>query len=182
VPEDAVPQLTARQHAGAPLSASVLDRAGATVLAQGALLTLDNQIDVATGTLKAKARFANASGALLANQFVNIRLLVDTVHNAIIVPASAIRHGPNGDFVWILSAAHTAQMRVVTVGPAIGERASIAHGVAPGETVITEGGDNLRPGAPVSLPGHPAAQRGGAANGGHHQGRHQSSGGASAAP
>ncbi len=157
VPEDDLPRIMQRQATGATLNATVLDRAGGTTLAQGALSTLDNVIDASTGTMRAKARFRNAGGALVANQFVNIRLLVDTMHNAVIVPAAAVRQGPNGPFVWILGPGNTAQMRNVTTGPAVGEQASITQGVSAGETVITEGGDNLRPGAQVSLPGHPAA-------------------------
>src|SRR5262249_23300837 len=116
VPEDELPQVMQRQQSGAVLPATVLDRSGASTLAQGQLLTVDNVIDASTGTIRAKARFRNANGALVANQFVNVTLLVDTLHGAVIVPASAVRQGPNGPFVWILGPNNTAQMRSVTVG------------------------------------------------------------------
>lgn len=161
IPQDQIAPIIARQQGGTPLNVSALARDGQTVLAQGQLLSLDDVIDVSTGTLKAKARFANAQGALLANQFIVVDLLVDTLHDAMIVPASAIRHGPDGDFVWVVAPDKSAEMRSVSVGPADGERASIARGLRVGEVVVTEGGDNLRAGSPVSLPGSPAATRSG---------------------
>jgi multidrug efflux system membrane fusion protein len=171
VPEDELPQVMQRQASGAVLAATVLDRSGANVLARGQLSTLDNVIDASTGTIRAKARFRNAGGALIANQFVNIQLLVDTLRNAVIVPAASVRQGPNGPFVWILGPGNRALMRNVTVGPAVGEQASISNGVQVGETVITEGGDDLRPGAQVSLPGHPASGHGGGRGGSRGGGR-----------
>jgi len=102
IPEDQVPTITARMRTGAVLPVTALDRTGGQALAQGRLSTLDNQIDVTTGTVKAKAAFANPAGALFPQQFVNARVLVDTLTNAVVIPASAIRHGPQGDFVWIL--------------------------------------------------------------------------------
>ncbi len=170
VPEDNLTQIMQRQTSGAVLNATVLDRSGAATLAQGQLMTVDNVIDASTGTMRAKARVRNASGVLVANQFVNVRLLVDMLHNAVIVPAAAVRQGPNGAFVWILGSNNTAVMRNVTVGPALGEQQAITQGVRAGETVITEGGDNLRPGSQVSLPGHPAA--GGHGGAGGHSGQH----------
>ena len=167
LPEDNVPRITARMASGAVLPVTAFDRTGATQLAAGTLSTLDNQIDVATGTVKAKARFANGTGSLFPNQFVNTRLLVDTLKDAVIVPASAVRHGSQGDYVYILEDDHTASVRQVKVGPAQGERASIASGVQVGETVITEGGDKLRDGSTVVLAGDkPQATGGGGGWGG----------------
>ncbi|HEX4096810.1 MAG TPA: efflux RND transporter periplasmic adaptor subunit, partial [Caulobacteraceae bacterium] len=102
VSEDQLPTIAERVRAGAVLPASALDKPGGQTLAQGRLLTLDNQIDSTTGTVKAKARFENASGVLFPQQFVNIELLVNTLKNAVIVPASSIRHGPSGDYVWLM--------------------------------------------------------------------------------
>lgn len=183
VPEDNLTQIMQRQASGATLNATILDREGATALARGQLMTVDNVIDASTGTMRAKARVRNASGVLIANQFVNVRLLVDTLHNAVIVPAAAVRQGPNGPFVWILGLNNTAVMRNVTVGPAVGEQASIASGVQAGETVITEGGDNLRPGSQVSLPGHhpPTAGGPGGRSAGQGPGQHRRGGGSSGA-
>ena len=153
LPEDQLPTVAQRMHSGAVLPVSALDRAGGQTLAQGRLLTLDNQIDSTTGTVKAKARFSNTGGTLFPQQFVNVQLLVNTLTQAVIVPASSIRHGPNGDFVWLMKPDHTAHMQLVKVGPALGEQTSIQSGVTVGQDVITEGGDRLREGAAVMLPG-----------------------------
>ena len=158
VPEDNVPQITGRQRGGMPLPATVFDRGGGNALAQGQLSTLDNQIDTSTGTVKAKARFDNGSGALFPNQFVNVRLLVDVLCNTVVVPATAVRHGSQGDFVFTVGqdgATHQsiAHQVMVTTGPGTGETVSISKGLNGGETVITEGGDRLRDGSPVNLPG-----------------------------
>ncbi|HEY5411625.1 MAG TPA: efflux RND transporter periplasmic adaptor subunit [Caulobacteraceae bacterium] len=174
IPEDELPTLVQRMRSGAVLPVSALDKAGGQTLAQGRLLTLDNQIDVTTGTVKAKARFANANASLFPQQFINVQLLVDTQSHVVIVPASAIRHGPSGDFVWIMQADHTAHMQTVKVGPTLGEQTAIQSGVTAGQQVITEGGDRLREGAPVSLPGQrpntgaggPGGRKGGRKGGG----------------
>jgi multidrug efflux system membrane fusion protein len=153
IPEDYVPQITQRQRAGASLPVTVFDRGGGTTLGQGLLSTLDNQIDTATGTVKAKARFNNGAGLLFPNQFVNARLIIDNLCNAVVVPTTAVRHGSQGDFVYTLQPGNTAKMVIVKTGPGSGETVSIASGLNGGETVITEGGDRLRDGAPVNLPG-----------------------------
>ena len=157
LPEDAVPQVSARLAAGAKLTATALDRAGANTLAVGVLSTLDNQIDTSTGTVKAKARFANGSGALYPNQFVNIRLLVDTVKDAVVVPTQAVRHGSQGDYVYTVDLDQNAKMTPVKVGQIDGERTAILSGVQVGDQVVTDGGDRLRDGARVVLPGDVAA-------------------------
>ena len=168
IPEGEVPQITTRMRAGAVLPVEALDSAGGQVLATGRLFALDSQIDVTTGTVKAKARFANPTGSLFPQQFVNTQMLVSTLTNAVIIPAAAIRHGPNGDFVWIMQPNKTAHMQSVKVGPSLGEQASIQSGLTAGQTVITEGGDRLREGAPVNLPGQRPnfAGRGGRGGGG----------------
>jgi membrane fusion protein, multidrug efflux system len=159
LPEDDVPLVQARVAQGATLSVTALDRTGATTLAQGALLTLDNQIDTSTGTVKAKARFANPNGMLFPNQFVNVQLLVNTLKDAVIVPTQAVRHGSNGDYVFIVDqdpimGGNIAKKVAVKSGPADGDRTSIASGVAVGDQVITDGGDRLTDGATILLPGH----------------------------
>ncbi len=175
LPEEDIPAVRRNTGAaGGGLPVTALDRAGGTVLARGALATLDNTIDVTTGTVKAKARFANPAGALFPNQFVNVTMLVDTLQNQVIVPTTATRHGPAGDFVWVLQADKTVKARPVVLGPGTAETVSIASGLKVGETVITEGGDRLREGAKVTLPG----QRPNAGGAG---GRRHRSGGASAA-
>jgi multidrug efflux system membrane fusion protein len=176
LPESAIPAV--RQQGGSGLAVTALDRAGGTVLARGILATLDNVIDTTTGTVKAKARFDNPAGALFPNQFVNVVMLVDTLQNQVVVPTTATRHGPQGDFVWVLQPDRTVKARPVKVGPGTAETVSIVSGLQAGETVITEGGDRLREGATVILPGQKPAHGGGA--GGHVRGGHRRGGGGGA--
>jgi len=152
LPADTVTKIQQRLGAGATLPTTVLDRTRTTVLGQGTFLTLDNQIDPTTGTIRAKARFANEDAALFPSQFVNVQLQVDVIHDAVTVPAAAIRHGPNGDYVYVVDSEQIATMRPVTVGPASDEAISIATGLAAGDRVVTEGGDRLTDGARVRLP------------------------------
>ena len=171
LPEENIPAVN--KQGGAGLAVTAYDRAGGTVLAVGTLATLDNVIDTTSGTVKAKARFANSGGALFPNQFVNVILLVDTLQNQMIVPTTAIRHGPRGDYVWVLQPDQTAQSQPVRVGPGTAETVSIISGLKLGETVITDGGDKLKDGAAVILPGTIPPGAGGA--GGRH--RHGQGGG-----
>jgi multidrug efflux system membrane fusion protein len=153
LPEDDIPQIALRMsalHAGLP--ATAYDRTGTTALAQGELYTLDNQINTTTGTVNARARFANGAGALFPNQFVNVTVLVDTLKNAVTIPAVAVRHGPQGDFVYVIQDDSTVKVTPVKVGPAQGETASIASGLSVGDQVVTEGGDRLSDGSRVVLP------------------------------
>ena len=152
VPEDNIPQIASRLAKGATLTATALDRTGAITLAQGALLTLDTQIDTTTGTVKAKARFHNAEGELFPNQFVNVQLLVDTKTDQVVVPTQAVRHGSKGDYVFTVEDG-TAKMNMVKVGVSQGERTAIDSGIKVGDQVITDGGDRLTDGATVLLPG-----------------------------
>ncbi len=152
LPADTVTKIQQRLTAGATLPTTVLDRTRTSVLGQGTFLTLDNQIDATTGTIRAKARFANEDTALFPSQFVNVQLQVDVIHDAVTVPAAAIRHGPNGDYVYVVDAEQIATMRNVTVGPASDEAVSIATGLNAGERVVTEGGDRLTDGTRVRLP------------------------------
>lgn len=152
LPADTVTKIQQRLGAGATLPTTVLDRTRTSVLGQGTFLTLDNQIDPTTGTIRAKARFANEDVALFPSQFVNVQLQVDVIHDAVTVPAAAIRHGPNGDYVYVVDSEQIATMRPVTVGPASDEAISITTGLTAGERVVTEGGDRLTDGARVRLP------------------------------
>jgi len=152
LPADTVTKIQQRLSAGATLPTTVLDRTRTAVLGQGTFLTLDNQIDATTGTIRAKARFANQDAALFPSQFVNVQLQVDVIHDAVTVPAAAIRHGPNGDYVYVVDAEQIATMRNITVGPASDEAVSIATGLNAGERVVTEGGDRLTDGTRVRLP------------------------------
>ncbi len=182
VPETAIGAIAAHGPAGLPVTA--YDRVGGAVLGTGQLITLDNLIDPTTGTVKGKATFANGGGALFPNQFVNVTVLVDTLRNQVVVPTTAVRHGPQGDYVWVLQADRTVKTRPVKVGPGTAETVSLVSGVAIGETVITDGGDRLRDGAKVVLPGQRpggGAGQGGIGQGGHGGGHHRH-GGALGAP
>src|SRR5665213_1721527 len=165
VSQDDVPRIQKRLASGAELAATAFDRTRTTVLAQGTFSTLDNQIDVNTGTVKAKARFANDSGVLFPSQFVNVSLLLDTVKDAVVVPAAAVRNGANGDFVYVLNSTRTVSVRAVTRGQAAGDQLAIAKGLQVGDQVITEGGDRLTDGAAVQLASdiHARGQNGAAA-------------------
>jgi multidrug efflux system membrane fusion protein len=178
VPEDSIAQLASHQSAGG-LPVTAYDRTGGTVLANGSLFAIDSQINTTTGTVNGKARFANPGGALFPNQFVNVSVLVETLRNQVIVPTTAIRQGPQGSFVWVLQPNQTVKAQTVKVGPGTAETVSIASGLTVGQTVITQGGDRLREGGKVVLPGQrPARAGGGKGAGGHH--RHGGGGGGSA--
>ncbi len=150
---DDIPRLQARIKAGAQLPTTVLDRTRTTVLGQGSFLTLDNMVDSSTGTVRVKSRFSNADGALFPQEFVNVRLLVDTLHSAVVVPTAAVRHGPQGDYVYVIEPDSTVHIQLVKTGPIDGDLISISSGLQGGERVVTEGGDRLVDGATVRLPG-----------------------------
>jgi multidrug efflux system membrane fusion protein len=156
IPEDNVSAVMKRLHAGASLTVEAYDRTNATKIADGKLLTVDNSIDVTTGTIKLRAVFDNVDDSLFPNQFVNIQLLQDVLNNQIIMPNSAVRRGaPNGvatTFVYVVKPDNTVTVRPVTLGVVDGEKIAVTAGLKAGEVVVTEGGDRLRDGAPVQLP------------------------------
>jgi multidrug efflux system membrane fusion protein len=158
VPQDRVSDVLGA--AKTDMQVIAMDRTRTGVLGSGTFASLDNQIDTTTGTVKAKARFANADSALFANQFVNIQLRIRSIDNAVIVPVTAVRLGGTGDYVFVLNPAErTVSVRPVTRGQAAGEKIVIASGLKAGEQVITEGADRLKEGSRVSLAGD--APRGG---------------------
>lgn len=152
IPEDNLQRVLARLRAGATLPVSAYDRAGTAQLAIGTLATVDNQIDPTTGTVKLKAQFDNRDERLFPNQFVNVRLLVDTVQGATVVPSAAVQRGAHGTYVYAITADATAASRPVTVGASDGEHVQIIDGIAPGERVVIDGIDRLRDGIQVSIP------------------------------
>jgi len=177
VPQDRVPELQARIVSDDTLPAIALDRTRTDKLAAGRFQALDNQVDVQTGTVRAKARFANGDSKLFPSQFVNLRLEVRTIKNAIMVPVTALRHGSTGDFVYVLNTDKTVSLRPVTRGQATVDKIQIATGLKVGEKVITEGADRLKDGAKVTLPGDRPA------GGGQRQGQgRRGQGGAAATP
>jgi len=149
IPQDLVPEVKERINAGAPLPVTAWDSSRTRQLEAGTFLTLDNQIDTQTGTIKAKARFANATGTLFPNQFVNVRLLLKTIDGAVVVPVIALRHGPNGAFVYVVNADRTVSLRNVTAGVSGVNDVAITTGLSLGEVVVTEGGDRLKDGAKI---------------------------------
>jgi membrane fusion protein, multidrug efflux system len=149
LPEDNISDIMTRVHQGAALSVEAYDRGQTMRLATGTLATVDNVIDPTTGTVKMRAMFDNPDGALFPNQFVNVRLLVNTLHNQTWVPASAIERGSQGAFVYVVQADKTAAMRTVALGPQDGDKIAITKGLNPGENVVTDGADRLRDGADV---------------------------------
>ncbi len=154
VPQDQAPQLQASVTEGEQLKAVALDRTRADTLGTGLFAALDNVVDVQTGTVRAKARFANKTLALFPSQFVNLRLELRTIKDAVMVPVTALRHGSGGDFVYVLNAAErTVALRMVTRGQASATQIEIKSGLKAGEKVITEGADRLKDGAKVILPG-----------------------------
>ena len=158
IPEDNVTKVMQRLHDGATLSAEAYDRTNSAKLAVGKVLTMDNQIDVTTGTVKLRAEFDNQDNMLFPNQFVNIQLLVDNLQNQVVMPNAAVHRGaPNGvtsTFVYLVNTADsTVSVLPVTLGVVDGENVGVTSGLKPGAVVVTEGGDRLRDGATVSLPG-----------------------------
>ena len=153
LPEDNLPQILGKFRSGVRLTVEAYDRDQKQKLATGTLLTIDNQIDPTTGTVKLKARFPNTNNELFPNQFVNARLIIEVKHNAIIVPASAIQHGPEGTFVYVVKADQTAALRPVTVGVTQEGNTSIMTGLSGGELVVVDGADRLRDGSKVEVEG-----------------------------
>jgi multidrug efflux system membrane fusion protein len=153
IPQDSVPGVMQRVNDGASLPALALDRTRTNTLDNGTFAAMDNQVDTQTGTVKAKARFANAKSTLFPSQFVNVRLELRTIKDAVMVPVNAVRHGAKGDFVWVLKDDKSVTMRPITRGEATVEKVQIASGLEAGEQVITEGADRLKEGAKVTLPG-----------------------------
>jgi len=180
VPEDSIDAIMARVNGGATLATDAYDRGQVKKLATGTLSTVDNQIDPATGTVKLRAMFPNADNNLFPNQFVNIRLLVNTLHNQTAVPSAAVQRGASGNFVFVVNGDNTVSMRTVTIGPTDDDLVAIYRGVRPGETVVTDGADRLSDGSPVMLPGKqpPATQNASGQPGGRGQwhGHHRQSG------
>lgn len=151
IPEDSLPPVLARLKTGTPLPVEAYDREMKKRLAVGSLLTTDNQIDSATGTVRLKAVFPNEENELFPNQFVNARLLVDVKRGSTVVPTSAIQRGPQGTFVYAVKDDRTATVRPITVGEIQEGDAFIKTGLSPGELVVVDGAERLREGSRVEL-------------------------------
>lgn len=151
VPEDNLPRIRRRVATGEAVAVEAWDRDQKVKLATGKLLTIDNQIDPTTGTVKLKAEFANADLALFPNQFVNIRMLVETLQDAVLVPSAAILRGAPGTFVYVVKEDKSVTVATVKIGPVQGETTAITSGISPGDVVVVDGTDKLREGAKVEL-------------------------------
>ncbi|MEJ0100073.1 MAG: MdtA/MuxA family multidrug efflux RND transporter periplasmic adaptor subunit [Pseudomonadota bacterium] len=167
IPEDNVPQLLAQMHQGkGGLQVQAYDRANKNLLATGTMNTIDNAMDTATGTVKLRAQFDNKDNVLFPNQFVNIQLLVTTLHDQVLVPSAAIQHGSvNGvasSFVYLVGGDSTVTVTAVTLGATDGEKVAVTSGLKTGDMVVTEGGDRLRDGAKVQVAGAPPVSMDGA--------------------
>lgn len=151
IAQDHLPAVLKRLNAGAKLAVEAWDREGRIKLGSGTLLTVDNQIDVATGTVKLKAEFPNTDGALFPNQFVNVKLLVDTLTDAIQIPSAGVQRGAPGTFAYVVKQDSTVAMRPLKLGQADGDRVAVVEGLQPGERVVIDGADRLRDGAKVEV-------------------------------
>jgi membrane fusion protein, multidrug efflux system len=151
LPEDNLPAVLKQLHTGGQLPVTAYDRTGTTELGKGHLETVDNQIDTTTGTVKLRAIFDNEQEILFPNQFVNVKLLVDTLRDTNIVPTAAIQHGAPGAFVYVVKPDQTAAVQKVKLGPGDGQNIAVLDGIQLGERVVVDGSDRLREGAKVTL-------------------------------
>ncbi len=151
IPEDQLQPVLRKLRADAKLPAVAYDRNNTEKLAEGTLLTVDNEIDQTTGTSKLKAVFPNNDFALFPNQFVNVRLSLDTEHNAVIIPAVAVQRGPDGTFVYVVQNDNTVTVRPVKVGMTVANNLSVRDGLQPGDRVVVDGAEKLTEGMKVTL-------------------------------
>jgi len=153
VPEDSVSSILEHLHSGEQLTVQAFDRSLTNQIASGTLSNSDNQIDTTTGTLKMRAMFDNSKFELFPNQFVNAHLILETLHNQLIVPAAALQNGSQGNYVYVVNPDNTVSMRPVVTGPTAGDVVAISKGLTAGQTVVVDGADQLRDGAKIILPG-----------------------------
>lgn len=151
IPEDNIPAVMRQLQSGIKPPVDAYDRAQRQKLASGNLLTVDNQIDVTTGTVRLKAQFPNKDYALFPNQFVNTRMLVDVRKNVVTIPTAGVQRGTQGTFAYLVGAENTVSMRAVKVGQVQGELSEIQSGLQAGDVVVTDGADRLRDGGKVEI-------------------------------
>jgi membrane fusion protein, multidrug efflux system len=157
MPEDALPAVVKAMHGTAKLQVTAFDRANTTQLAVGELETLDNQVDVTTGTVKARAIFQNTDDELFPNQFVNANLLVTTLQNVVRIPTAGIQRGAPGTYAYVINANNTVSIRPIKLGQADGGMTEVTSGLKAGERVVVDGADRLRDGQTVTIPPPPSA-------------------------
>jgi membrane fusion protein, multidrug efflux system len=151
VPEDNLQAIAKRIQAGAVLPASAYDRSGAAKIADGTLQTFDSQIDQTTGTIKLRAEFSNETRLLYPNQFVNIRLLLDTHKDVTTISTAGVQRGVPGTFVYLVNADSTVSVRAVKLGATEGDRVEVVSGLTSGDRIVIDGADKLRDGAKVNV-------------------------------
>lgn len=151
VPEDDIPPIMEALRAGQTLDVTAYDRANITPLATGQVSSLDSQIDPSTGTVRLRAIFENLDDKLFPNQFVNVRLMLRTLHDAVTVPSRAVQHGAPGDYVYVVGTDDTVRARKIELGPRDGAIYAVTSGLAPGEKAVIDGIDRLRDGAKVRI-------------------------------
>ncbi|MNC14645.1 Multidrug resistance protein MdtA precursor [compost metagenome] len=151
LPENSLDTVLARYRSGARLPAEAWDRGDTKLQATGVLQSLDNQIDVTTGTLKFKARYENRDQSLFPNQFVNVRLLADTLKDVVLAPSAAIQFGTNGTFAYVLDGDKKVKIRQLKVGASDGLNTVVTEGLSAGDRVVLEGTDRLKDGSDVEV-------------------------------
>jgi multidrug efflux system membrane fusion protein len=151
LPEDDLPEMLPQLNAGATLEVTAYDRANLRQLAVGKVSAVDSQIDTTTGTVRVRAQFDNANNALFPNQFVNARLLIKTLHDAVTVPTSAILRGAPGAYVYVINADNTVSVRQIKTSAVDGNLTAVTSGLQAGERVVIDGTDRLRDGMHVSI-------------------------------
>jgi membrane fusion protein, multidrug efflux system len=168
IPEDNLGNVLRKLHAGERMRVEAWNHEDTMKIADGYLLTADNQIDATTGTSKLKAVFENQNNALYPNEFVNIRLLIDTLKDAVVVPAATIQRGSQGSFLYVVKDNQTAELRLVNIRNTEGNDVALASGIQPGEQVILEGMDKVQDGGKVDVqvPGQTADGTAAAGGGG----------------
>jgi membrane fusion protein, multidrug efflux system len=149
IPEDDLPEIMPQFYADTPLTVTAYDRANLRELAAGKVSAVDNQIDTTTGTVKVRAQFDNTDNALFPSQFVNARLLVETLQNVVTVPSSAIQTGSPGAYVYVINADNTVSVRQIKTGAVDGSLTAVNSGLSAGERVVIDGTDRLRDGLHV---------------------------------
>jgi multidrug efflux system membrane fusion protein len=158
VAEDDLPQIMSRVHAAATLPVTAFDRANVTQLGGGTFASIDTEVDQTTGTVKLRANFDNADDKLFPSQFVNVQMLLDTLHDVVTIPISAVQRGAPGTYVYLLKDDNTVSVHPVTLGAQDGDMVAVQTGLDPGERVVTDGADRLRDGAKVVVPDARAAR------------------------
>lgn len=176
IPQSNIPTLMSRLGAGATLPVSAYNAADTAAIAtDGAVSNVDTQVDTTTGTVKLRAMFPNTDEKLFPSAFANAHLLLDTLHDVLLVPTSAVQTGPSGLFVYLIKPDDTIEIRDVTTGPSGAGNTVIASGLASGDRVVTDGTDHLRAGTKITIPAAPKAADPNAQQ--HHAGHRHRSGG-----